>query len=433
MKKFKLILSVMCLLILSTAFVSADDYVPPPGVLSPDEVDFGGKTVTICTEVRRGMPDNSQETEMEQLFAEAEKLFNVKIDTLELNNVEQLMARIMAGDSKYDIIGLQHRQGYFPLVSSDMLLPADDYLPEEFFEWLPNIDRYTIKKLKYQGKRYGIAINNGVVNDSMMIMSYNKDLIEQYNQPDPYELYLNGEWTYDALEQIASALTMDTDGDGVIDQRGITDVGNAAAFIRFAPSNGAEIAVQENGKWVYAYNRENAIHALNTITRWKELGIMGSGEYNAGEVGFVIHTHLGGNRHAKNEGINYGLVPMPMGPHVDRYNYPVFNFFITCLPVNAENPEALIALANFLFRENTREGLLDQMINEWMVTREHLEMYMTAIDNWRGEGDMFQNSGLWDIVADPIQQVLAGNKGAAQAMDEVAQQAQAFLDDLFKY
>lgn len=42
----------------------ADDYQPLPGILSPEEVDFGGKTVTI---VRGGLPD-------EERVAEAEKL-----------------------------------------------------------------------------------------------------------------------------------------------------------------------------------------------------------------------------------------------------------------------------------------------------------------------------------------------------------------------
>lgn len=424
MKRIRLILfTVICLLALGVGFVSADDYVPPPGVLSPDEVDFGGKTVTI---IRRGLPD-------EERVAEAEELFNVKITTTKLENADQIMARIMSGDSKYDIIGQPHREGYFALVSAGMALPADNYLSEEFFESLPNTDRYIIEKLKYQGNRYGIAIHAGVVNDSMMIMSYNKDLIEKYNQPDPYELYLNGEWTYDALEEIATVLTMDTDGDGVIDQRGITDISDFRGFIRFAPSNGAEIAVQdENGKWVYAYNQENAIQALNTIARWKEMGIMGSGDYNAGKAGFVIHTHLGGNRHAQAAGVNFGLVPMPMGPHADRYHYPAFDFFITYLPVNVEYPEGLIALANFLYREDDRLDFLDQMINDWMTTREHLDMYLAATENWQGEGDVFQNTDLWEIVRDPIQQVLAGNKGAAASMDEIAQQAQAFLDDLFK-
>jgi ABC-type glycerol-3-phosphate transport system substrate-binding protein len=404
--------------------VYADDYQPYPGVLSPDQVDFGGKTVTI---IRGGLPND------EERVALAEELFNVKLETLRLDNPEQIIARIMSGDSTYDIIRQAHREGYFALVSKGMLLSADDYLPTEFFLELPNVDRQIIEKLKYNGKRYGIGVHAGIVNDSMMIMSYNKDILAKHNQPDPYELYLKGGWTYDALEKIATAVTMDTTGDGLIDQRGMTLVNGHGDFIRFAPSNGAEIAVQENGKWVYAYNRENAIHALNTIIRWREMGIMGPGNYDAGEVAFKTHTHLGGNRHAQAAGVNFGLVPMPKGPHVDEHSYPAFDFFITYLPVNVEYPEGLIALANFLYREEDSHAKLDQMVNEWMTSPQHLEMYMIAVENWRGDGDVFQWSGLWDdIMKEPITDALAGTKGAAASMDEVAQKAQAFLDDLFK-
>jgi ABC-type glycerol-3-phosphate transport system substrate-binding protein len=425
MKGFRLACVLMaCLLFVFVGLAFAENYVPYPGVLSPGEVDFGGKTVTI---IRGGLPNDSERVAL------AEELFNVKLETLRLDNAEQIMARIMAGDSTYDIIRQPHREGYLKLVSSGMLLPSDDYLPNDFFESLPNADKQIIEKLKYNGKRYGIGVHAGVVNDSIMIMSYNKDLLEKHNQPDPYELYLDGKWTYEALEAIATAITMDTDGDGIIDQRGITDVSNHGAFIRFAPSNGAEIAVLEDGKWVYAYNRENAIYALNTIIRWREMGIMGAGDYNAGKVGFVIHTHLGGNRHAQAAGINFGLVPMPMGPHVDSYSYPAFDFPIMCLPVNVEYPEGLISLANFLFREEDTVQKLDQMVNDWMTTSDHYEFYTTALENWKGEGDIFQWSGLWDdIMQTPIQEALAGTKGAAAAMDEVANQAQAFLDDLFR-
>ena len=37
----------VCLLLLVSGISYASDYVPRPGVLSPDQVDFGGKTVTI--------------------------------------------------------------------------------------------------------------------------------------------------------------------------------------------------------------------------------------------------------------------------------------------------------------------------------------------------------------------------------------------------
>ncbi len=428
MKKLCLIfVALVCLLAFGSGAVLAMDYIPPPGVLAPEEVDFGGKTVTIV--IGAVPPDEDRGKDK---IAEAEVLFNVKIEQVLAPNVDWIMGRIMANDADYDIIRMPHRDGYFPLVSANMLLPADDYLPEEFFDNLPSNDRYTIEKLKYDGKRYGIGIMHGAVNETMMITSYNKDLLEQEGQPDPYQLYLDGEWTYDAMEAIATAITKDTTGDGRIDQRGITAINNYQAFIRFAGSNGAETAKpDEDGVWRYEFNSAAAVEALNRIKQWTDSGIMGDGEYNAGKVGFVMHTHLAGNRHAQAAGINFGLVPMPMGPHVDSYQYPTFNFEIMFLPVNVEYPEGLIALANFIYREEDTYKWLDEMVNLWMVTREHMEFYFNAASSWQGEGDAMQGTELWDMMSGPIMAALRGEKGAAAAMDEVAQQAQSYLDDLF--
>ncbi len=398
----------------------ADDYQPLPGILSPDEVDFGGKTVTI---VRGGLPD-------EERVAEAEKLFNVKIETTRIENADLMTSRIMAGDSALDIIRMPHSQGYFQLVSSGMLLPASDILPEEHYEALSVTDRYTIDKLQFNGKYYGFGSHHGLHNGSMMPMAYNKDILDKYNQPDPYELWLNGEWTYDVFEEIMKAVTADTNGDGIIDQFGFSDIANSTAVYRFAPSNGVELVrVEEDGTYVYNYDSEAAIEVLNRIYKWRqELKVLG-GNFTQGTAVFTT-SHLAGIRHAKAEGINFGLVAMPMGPHADRYYYPVFEYWMMLLPVNAEYPEGLMALGCFLYREEDTYADLDFRINEYMNTKEHAELYTTAINSWRGEGDMFQNTDLWTIVS-PVSDVINGIKGAAAVVDEIRPQAQAYLNDLF--
>jgi hypothetical protein len=105
---------------------------------------------------------------------------------------------------------------------------------------------------------------------------------------------------------------------------------------------------------------------------------------------------------------------------------------MTCLPSNVEEPEKMIALANFLFRKDDRLGFLDEIVTNWMVTIEHLDLFMTANDDWQADGDIFQYTEVWDIVSEAISQVLAGTKGAAAAMDEIEPRVQAALDDLFK-
>ncbi|MGB3985647.1 MAG: hypothetical protein WBL69_07115, partial [Limnochordia bacterium] len=81
LKRLFLLTLAVSLLFVQTAL--AQDYTPRPGVLSPEQVDFGGKTVTILvgdlgyTGPNGGFPS-------EDRIAEAEALFNVKIATQSL-------------------------------------------------------------------------------------------------------------------------------------------------------------------------------------------------------------------------------------------------------------------------------------------------------------------------------------------------------------
>jgi len=92
----------------------------------------------------------------------------------------------------------------------------------------------------------------------------------------------------------------------------------------------------------------------------------------------------------------------------------------------------MIALANFLFRKDDRLGFLDEIVTNWMVTKRLLDLFLTANDNWQADGDIFQYTAVWDIASEALSRVLAGTKGAAAAMDEIAPRVQAALDDLFK-
>lgn len=410
---------VFSLLLVLVNVVYAEDYQPLPGILSPDEVDFGGKTVTIARHVVRIMDENR--------IPEAEKLFNCKIEVLNLTTADQFIARILAGDSTYDIIREKHRVIHFPLVTAGLLYPVGDILPEEHYEALTPMDRYSIEKLEYDGKYWGFGPYEGIFNDSMMIMLYNRDLIEDAGLPDPYDLWKEDKWTYDTFEELAIALTRDTTGDGIINQYGMESMANSYGVYRFAPSNGVELAKVIDEKWVFTFDSKEAIEVLNYMKRWNiDLGLMG-GAFGNGTAAFST-THLPGVRNMTN--VDFGLVPLPKGPSADRYYYPVFQFWMMSLPINAERPEDLMALGCYLFRTEDSNIRLDTDINAYIKDREQAEVYTAGMESFQGEGDIFQNTELWQI-ADVVTQVVNNEKGAAAAMDEIRPEAQAFLDDLF--
>ena len=109
---------------------------------------------------------------------------------------------------------------------------------------------------------------HGLFNATMSIMSYNYDKIEEAGLEDPYQLWKEGRWDYKTFEKCCVALTQDTDGDGVIDNRVMLIFANTVGTIRFLPCfNSVEFAQQdENGKF-FALNR-NSVNGLNLVHRW---------------------------------------------------------------------------------------------------------------------------------------------------------------------
>jgi len=430
LKKISLLLSIV--LLVAAGICSASDYTPRPGVLSPEQVDFEGKTVTILVGDLGYMGPYGGEPNPERM-AEAEALFNVKIELQHLGTVnvaDTIIARIMSGDAALDIIRMPHRYGYYSLVSSNMLMAMNKILPQAYWDSLPRVDRYTIEKLGYAGNFYGFGIVYGLFNPSMMFATYNKDIIERENLPDPYELYLAGEWSYETLTQLAIAATKDTDGDGTPDQFGIDQrmISHDTRIYRLAAANGAEIAKpDENGRWVYTFNQPEAIDVMNQVVDWRYNLKVSGGSFSGGTALFYMQTNLAGTPGGYP---NFGLVPIPSFTP-GEYKYPAYDFAMNMLPINSAYPEGLIALVDFLFREEDGEINLDYHINTYMKTQDHFNMFMDAIESWQGEGDPFQDM-FWRTMQPHVISVIEAEKGAQATMDEIAPQIQAMIDDLFK-
>ena len=156
---------------------------------------------------------------MRDRIAEAEKLFNCKIEWMQTREIPQTnFARLMAGESQYDLWHVQNKIGFYELVSEGAVLAASDFLPTQFFETLPPYLQTTEEAFKFKGKLWGIGNVEwrpmyGYAND-IVFVGYNKTLFEREGLPDLYELYIDGEWTWEMAGDIAAKATRDTDGDG---------------------------------------------------------------------------------------------------------------------------------------------------------------------------------------------------------------------------
>ena len=95
------------------------------------EFDLGGKTITVVAAV-----DKLEGLRQEGRVAEAEQLFNCKLESLVLpvdTIVESMVTRLISGDSEYDVWGIDN-DNFFALVGRDALLPINSVLPAEYFD-----------------------------------------------------------------------------------------------------------------------------------------------------------------------------------------------------------------------------------------------------------------------------------------------------------
>ena len=396
--------------------------------------DFGGKTVNfICWYNPLG---HFQEGGLyEGRLEEAEKKFNVQIEFLPTTwaDAEQFyMTRLISGDSANDvwIAGNKH---FWPLVAQNALYAMDDLHSAGHYESLPVERQKAVDAFSYKGSQYGFgAFGNNLY--SFMMVGVNKDLLEREGITDIYEIVENGEWTWDKFTEVAKAVTKDTDGDGETDQWGY----HRMIEIQWPFTNGADYVKFKDGKPVFSLGEPEGIAALNQMLEWNMSGIIGGGEegWAAGKVAMLVGEVWRVDAVRENLEFDYGFIPLPKGPAADDYVYPVSSLEMLTLPANAEDPEGITELVEFLFRPEEWEEGIQQSIMTLAQDRETAGFLMQALLDWGGENPAFDGilGPTWDWgwpMGRAIGAAVTGEKPASVAMDEVAQEVQAKLDEVF--
>jgi len=388
-----------------------------------DSLDFGGKTITFLYFDPTNVLD-------EDVLAEAQQRFNFtfRYEVVGWDEyVEMAMARLLAGDSEYDVwmMGQPH---FVQLVGNNALLAVDDILPEGYYDDADSTVVQRVNSLKVKGKTYAFYTWQNVLND-MVFWVFNKDIFEREGLPDPYELYDKGEWTWDTVEKIALQATKDTDNDGEIDQYGIGEMRTLFTLI----PNEAKTVELVDGKYVFAFNKPEALAAINLVYRWRTLLKISQGTWDISEfsAGTRAMTGIIGWQfwNLRNTDINYGVVPLPKGPNATKYRFPIDKVSMFYLPANSKEPEKLIALVKYLSptAERLQQGMFDEWIPMWVRDEKSAMIMYDAIENWEGEFDLMEGS--LNIPLDPV---FNGEKSAAAYIDEIYPQIQAQIDELFK-
>ncbi|AGB41749.1 ABC-type sugar transport system, periplasmic component [Halobacteroides halobius DSM 5150] len=151
---------------------------------------------------------------------------NVKYEPIQGSYMDKLQTQLASGTAP-DVFYVD--SVWLPaLASKNVLYPMDKFMKQsgvEDSEFLPGL----INGFEYQGKQYGIPKGY-----STLGLFYNKRMFKEAGITDVPD-------TWAELYQVAKKLTKDTDGDGKVDQWGMSLNTSLARFIVFLHQNGEQL------------------------------------------------------------------------------------------------------------------------------------------------------------------------------------------------
>ncbi len=174
------------------------------------------------------------------------------IGTPSLPSGDNVNALIDSGDAKYDMVISaysinSYNQGtrYYNLMAM-MNLSYDCW------------DRAIIRDLAFGGKIYGMTGDLTTTDeDYTFVLFFNKDLLKECNQPDPYELVRTNQWTMEKFFEIARACSKDLDGDAEMtknDQFGLNARYDTWRYFYYGTGARFVSPIQDDGSVKWAAN-----------------------------------------------------------------------------------------------------------------------------------------------------------------------------------
>lgn len=402
------------------------------GIGLAEEYDFGGETINVWQwyNVLGAFEEGGL---FEGRLAEAEERFNVNIVAREFapNTIDTFVARLLAGDSTNDIWMLRGPSGYYQLISRGALYPLGDLMPEDAYAGVPDNFADFPEQYSFKGQQYGYVFYLPFPANTTFV-AWNKELFEEADLPSLYDVYFDGEWTWDKYLEFAQTLTKDTTGDGEIDQWGLA--GLARDELHF--SNNASIIGEEDGKVVFTLNKPEAIRSYEFMRKTWESGAanMAHAPWRDGKAGMMVYEMWIINMWSDH--LDWGVVPLPMGPDADDHVFPnTSGMALFSIPVNSSHPEAKAALLRYLWRPEEMEEAVIDNIRGFTRDREMAQVLMEGFAKTSAEYNTLLLGESWNrdrILGDAVIGIIHGEQTAQAGLDAIADAAQAALDDMFE-
>ncbi len=268
-----------------------------------------------------------------------EEKLNVTIVKVNSSNVQSdLKKSVIAADDAYDaVVGTVSE--YSPSITSGYLLELDkmSYLDTSKPWWMSEV----INDFSIAGKRF-LLFGDIIWQDkeSIWALCFNKDLAEENNLDDPYQLVLNGNWTLDMLSSQCMNISMDINGDTVMDYNdqwgllgsrtaGLGLITSCGAFVSQSDNNGLNF-ILDSARNISAMDKiYDFIHSDNLMLRAEDLkgvddiwtGIINIFREGRALYRISIMKDIAGLRDMDND---FGILPMPKCDDTQEQYYTTY-------------------------------------------------------------------------------------------------------------
>lgn len=373
-----------------------------------------------------------------------EKKWNFTVEWVEVgwdNYIERYITTTMAGDPLGHFGYIISRDLYPSFISAGLAYPLSDLgVFDKYSDEYPELLMKDSASL--DGKTYAVAENftssSGGAETNGTGVFFNTSLFDREGLESPYELYKNGEWTWDKMIELAKAATKDTDGDGEIDQWGLTGRYVPQAFVY---SNGGETLKESNGEFKFGLLEDVAIEALDYYAKVRALPIWTGFDswdqpmkaFAEGNIAMNINQWWTANSYYKDMTDDWGWVPMPVGPSANG-NEALFGDETSYLWMPSCYDETEAKNAAIIYEAITKDPASTD--DDWIYNTENLvrdrntiEMIQMALDTYPTKLDLFKGFGLESVINTAIGTITNGEQTARSAMQSIEQQVYASIND----
>lgn len=422
--------------------------VEPTGTDKFEAIDMGGRVIRVASwwpVVPNSMdeePDPAEDTPEDiakyENLKRIEEKYNVVIEYINVpwgELLTQLTTSVMSGSPYADIVFLPPNFAV-PAVINDLVMPIADFSSANSDV---NTDQTAVQSAGYMiNGEYMVRPVGSIVNSSFLC--YNKELMEGLGLEDPQELYMSNPdaWNWETFLDYAKKGTLDTDGDGNVDQYGMSGWVNLYANNFVASNGGAIYQDYSNEQGIDSPETMEALEFINQLHNVDQVMNESADLYDwaANTWAYTEGNNLFFSAYAwyfteNKPTFDYGIVPFPKGPSNDGDVTFAINYDGFCIPNGVEKPQEVYqVLEELLWFFGEDPYLRDDSVEEWLqsvwLTQEDIDLYFEINDN-QGQLELQEFIPNYPF-GNVISGIILDEKTVAQLVEENKQIAQDAID-----